>query len=255
MSTETATALAEDAARSEIVKSNATSGVIVREFAAQLSAGEGRTVDVRIVPYGERISHNDGLGGVARGVDYTEEWLPGAFAHQVNAAFRVHANVEHEQGINGKVGHAIALREGADGFHGSFVLLETPAGETALQLIKGGALDGVSMEAQPVKNIRSRDGVIQRVKANLRAVAFTRFGAYKGARVLAIREEEQQGVTFDEVLLPVEMDAGLVERLRGQGFALPDRYQAHPDETDTPDESGTSGSGTRQDGDNPDLEG
>jgi hypothetical protein len=28
--------------------------MIVRTFAAELSAGDGRTVDVRIVPYGER---------------------------------------------------------------------------------------------------------------------------------------------------------------------------------------------------------
>ena len=99
------------------------------------------------------------------------------------------------------------------------------------------------MEARPIKNVRSRDGVIQRVKANLRAVAFTRFGAYKGARVLAIREEQE--VTMDAALLPYDMDPGLVERLRARGVQLPDRYQAHPDETDTPAEAGTSEDGTR----------
>ena len=31
-------------------------GVIVRTFAAELTPGDGRTVDVRIVPYGERIT-------------------------------------------------------------------------------------------------------------------------------------------------------------------------------------------------------
>src|SRR5689334_4916480 len=60
--------------------------VIVRTFAAEMTAGDGRTVDVRIVPYGERITHNDGLGGVPKGVPYTEEWVPGAFADQARAA-------------------------------------------------------------------------------------------------------------------------------------------------------------------------
>ena len=122
-------------------KSNGNPNVIVREFAAELTASEGRTVDVRIVPYGERITHNDGLGGVARGVDYTEEWMPGVFSHQLNAANRVLANYEHQEGIAGVIGHGIALREEADGFHGSFVLHDTPDGDKALLLVRQGVLE------------------------------------------------------------------------------------------------------------------
>jgi hypothetical protein len=86
--------------------------------------------------------------------------------------------------------------------------------------------------------------VVQRVKANLMGVAFTRFGAYSGAKVLAVREEAEQFV--DAELLPFDMDPALVERLRARGVSLPDRYQAHPAETDTPAETGTSEDGTRQ---------
>ena len=70
-------------------------GLARRQFAAEIVSGDGRTVDVRIVPYGERIQHNDGLGGVPRGQMYEEEWMPGVFDHQLNAAHRVLANVEH----------------------------------------------------------------------------------------------------------------------------------------------------------------
>jgi hypothetical protein len=42
------------------------------------------------------------------------------------------------------------------------------------------------------------------------------------------------------------MDAETVERCRRLGVELPERYQAHPDETDTPALTGTSESGTRQ---------
>lgn len=220
--------------------------VLLREYPADLDvAGDGRTVDVRIVPYGERIEHNDGLGGVPRGEMYREEWVPGVFNHQLNAAFRVLANVEHEKGVNGKVGHGVALREASDGFHGSFRMLETNAGETALQLIKAGAIDGVSLEAAPVKSVRTRDGVVQRVKANLNGLAFTRFGAYKGAKVLAVREEVFEEA-LDTDLLPVDLDPELVERCRQLGLELPQRYQAHPANPDTPPGGGTSVDGTRQ---------
>lgn len=216
-------------------------GMLRREFAADLSVGDGRTVDVRIVPYGERITHNDGNHG--RGSQYQEEFLPGVFDHQLNAANRVLANIEHDQHGSSTAGYGLMLREAADGFHGTFRLLDTPAGETARQLIEAGALDAVSLEAKEVRTHRTPDGVLQRAKANLLAVAFTRFGAYKGAQVLALREEAEQ--IIDEELLPVEMENGVVERLRRQGFSVPDRYSAHPAETDTPASAGTPDDGTR----------
>jgi len=219
--------------------------VIHRTFAAEITAGDGRTVDVRIVPYGERITHNDGLGGVPRGEPYMEEWMPGAFDHQLNAAHRVVANYEHQVGIGGIVGKGLALRSLPDGFHGSFRILDGSDGDKTLQLIRDRVLDGVSLEARPVKTVRSKDGVMQRVKANLYAVAFTRFAAFSGARVLAVREEAADMV-IDEALLPFAMDSELVERCRQLGVQLPQRYEAQPDVADTPAETGTSEDGTRQ---------
>ena len=221
--------------------------VIRREFAAELSAGDGRTVDVRIVPYGERITHNDGHGGVPKGVPYQEEWVPGAFAHQAKAAGRereVLVNFEHQEGLGGVVGHGLALRETPDGFYGSFRMHDTPDGEKALMLVREDILRTVSLEAKPLRSVRSSDGVIQRVKAHLVNIALTRFGAYQGAVVLAVREEAE---IMDEALLPLDLDPELVKRLQAQGVALPDRYSAHPAETGTPDESGTPEDGTRHD--------
>ena len=217
--------------------------MIVRTFAASLTPGDGRTVDVRIVPYGERITHNDGLGGVPKGVPYEEEWLPGVFNHQLNAAHRIVANVEHEPGIGGMVARGLSLREAQDGFYGSVRMLQTQNGDAALELVREGVFDGVSLEARPVKSFRNAAGVIQRAKANLFAIAFTRFAAYKGAKVLAVREEAQ---IVDEALLPVNPDPELIERCRRLGITIPQRYQAHPDPADTPPDGGTSEDGTRQ---------
>jgi HK97 family phage prohead protease len=229
-------------------------GLLHREFAAEITATDGRTVDVVIVPYGETIQHNDGHGGVPRGEVYREEWIPGAFAHQLNAANRVVANVEHERGIAGIVGHGLALRESPEGLHGSFKIHKTPVGDTALELINDGVLSGVSLEARPRRggSRRTAAGVIQRVKADLVNVAFTRFGAYKGAKVLAVREEAD--IVDEPRKLVQDIDPELIERCRRLGLALPQRYQAHPDPTDTPDESGTSELGTRQTDDNTEQE-
>lgn len=225
--------------------------VLHREFAAELSAGDGRTIDVRIVPYGEQIQHNDGLGGVPKGVPYTEEWVAGAFAHQVRARGRereVLVNFEHQEGIAGVIGHGLALRETSDGFYGSFKLHETADGDKALMLVREDVLRTVSLEAKPLKSIRNAAGVVQRVKGHLFNIALTRFGAYEGAKVLAVREE---AVLFDEELLPVEPDPELLARCRALGIQLPQRYEAQPAETGTPAESGTPEDGTRPDQANP----
>ena len=215
-------------------------GFLVREFVAADLEVTGRTVDVRLVPFGE----------VARVADppswepYDEEWLPGVFDHQINAANRVHAKYGHSESIIDVVGHGITLRAEPDGYHVSTKIHQTPQGDTALELLRDGALPCVSLEARPVRSIRSVSGVVQRVKANLSGFAFCRQGAFAGAQVLAIREAREQ--ILDESLLPPDLDPEVVERCRRLGIRLPQRYQAHPAQTDTPAETGTPGDGPRQ---------
>lgn len=168
--------------------------------------------------------------------------MPGVFDHQLSAANRLHANYEHERGISNVVGHGLTLRSEQDGYHASFKIHETPTGATALELLRDGALPGVSLEAYPVKSTRTADGIVQRVKANLRGIAFCRQPAFAGAQVLAVRE---QPVVFDEDLLPIDIDPELVASCRRLGMRIPQRYEAHPDETGTPEESGTPEVGTR----------
>jgi HK97 family phage prohead protease len=204
---------------------------LVREFVATDLEVVGRTVDVRLVPFGEVAEVQDFGGPV-----YREEWLPGVFDHQLNAANRIHAKYGHSQHVIDVVGHGISLRAESDGYHVATKIHQTPQGDTTLELLRDGALPAVSLEARPVTSVRSATGVVQRVKAHLGGFAFCRQGAFSGAQVLAIREKEE---LIDEALLPVEMDADVVERLRRQGIALPDRYLAHPAE-DTPSPDGTS---------------
>ena len=165
--------------------------VIHREFAADLSAsGDGRTLDLRVVPYNTPATVRDG-----HGEPYDEVWLPGVFDHQLNAANRVIVNVEHEQGISGMVGRGIELSSQDDGFHGSFRMLSTQDADKALELVREGTFGGVSLEAIPKKTMRE-DGFVKRVKAHLINVALCRTPAFEDARVLAVRQQ-QGDVTVD----------------------------------------------------------
>jgi HK97 family phage prohead protease len=224
----------------ELETERAERPVLRRTFEVQAVAVEGRTVDVRIVPFGE----------VARVADppkyepYNEEWMPGVFDHQLSAANRVHANYEHGPGIANVVGHGLTMRAvPGDGYHASFKIHKTSAGDTALELLADGALPGVSLEARPVRSVRTADGVVQRVKAHLSGIAFCRTPAFAGAQVLAMREEPD--LVIDDTLLPLDMDPDMIERCRQRGIQLPERYKAHPAVTGTPAEAGTPEDGTR----------
>jgi Escherichia/Staphylococcus phage prohead protease len=214
----------------------------VRTYAVDLVAGDGRTVDVRIAPYGETIQHNDGLGFVPRGIVYDEEILPGCFDHQLSAAHRVLVNVEHEQGVAGIVGRGLALRSAADGFYGSFRMLDTPGGDTTLELVREEALGGVSFEALFVKSLRAANGVCQRARANLRNIALVRTPAYSRAVVLGLREEPV--VLLREEMLPLPFDAELAERIEALGLEVPERLKSGHPAIGTPAQTGTPAGGT-----------
>lgn len=188
---------------------------------AEFSAGEGRTIDVRIVPYGVAADVADRGGPM-----YREMWMPGAFTDQVRGAEagrarQVFVNFEHGNRLSDVIGHGLTLRESGDGFYGSFELHDTADGEKARYMVEQGVLDGVSLEAFPKKSVRSKEGVVQRVKAHLVNIALCRRPAFGGAGVLALREEELMAEIAEELAMPMIAD-NVRERCRRIGIALPD---------------------------------
>lgn len=181
---------------------------LIREFPVELSEGDGRTVEARIVPYNVITRVSDG------GAAYDEEFLPGAFEKQLNAANRVKVllNFEHQPGLQGVVGHGTELVDKPDGLHGTFRIHETPDGDKALHLVREGILGSVSLEALALRN-RRVNGVVQRVKAHLDKVALARtgLGAYKEAQVLAVR-------TAPAAVEPAPMSDEMLERLASLGI-------------------------------------
>lgn len=241
MSAETEAApVAEDHSRSETERR-----IGVRKFAVDITTGVGRTVDLRVVPFKEVVTCIDGLGGVPKGVPYREEFVPGVLDNQLRAANRVYLNFEHEGGLRGIVGHGTALRSASDGYHGTFDVHETADGDKALYLVDQGVLGGASGEFWFQKSMRTKDGVVQRIKAHLDAVALCRTPAYSGAVVTGRREAED--VFLNEEDLPLPFDPELAERMAAMGLAVPESLKAHPS-PGTPADAGTPEAGTRQDG-------
>lgn len=193
---------------------------LVRSFDAELTEGDGRTVDLRIVPYNT----------VARVSDpplhepYDEMWLPGVFSKQMRAANRVDLvddeeqgdavfmNFEHDQSLRGIIGHGVELRDEPDGLHGTFRVHDNDDGEKALYLVRERLMRGVSLEAVAHRSTK-RGGVTARAAATLRAVALCRRPAYQGAQVLAVRTEP-----VDPIEPAKPMPDETVERLRAIGI-------------------------------------
>jgi HK97 family phage prohead protease len=138
-------------------------------------------------------------------------FVRGAFSRQKSAAHRIKAflNFRHGQSMSDQIGFAKSVEEREDGLHGELRVLEGSDGDKALQLVREGMLDGLSIEFRvPPGGTRVVDGVVQRVRAHLDGVALVPRGAYAGAQVLAVRELEEE-IEQDEDDPTAELMQGL----------------------------------------------
>jgi HK97 family phage prohead protease len=177
-----------------------------RTFEAELAVGDGRTLDLRLIPYNVEATVAD----PPNLIPYRETFLPGAFERQLAAPDRVKMwlNVEHEPGIRGIIGHGTDLHDRADYLEGSFRVLDGTDADKALQLVDAKMLGGVSVEFAALRS-RRVDGIVQRLRAHIDAVSLCRFPAYPGAEVLAIRTEP---------LVVPELDEAVTGRLEALGI-------------------------------------
>ena len=159
----------------------------IRSYALDLEIREdengGRTIYGIAVPYDkeQRISG-----------DTTEVFRRGAFADVIKAAHRVKLLRNHDS--KSPIGRATLLRETDEGLYAEFKVSRTREGDDALELVKDGALDQLSIGFMPIKNRKRTDGVIERLKAHLAEVSLVTFGAYGDlATVNGVRSQELMG--------------------------------------------------------------
>jgi len=160
--------------------------LLTRSFQHDLeirSGGDGRTVSGIAVPYNVEQRIDSKL---------TEVFLPGAFAHQIDAAHRVKFSREHMSMGGILIGRATKLREDAKGLYAEFRVSNTPAGDETLELLRDGVLTDLSIGFREGQN-RSRNGVVERVRAHLFEVSVVLEGAYgEAATVQAVRSHRER---------------------------------------------------------------
>jgi HK97 family phage prohead protease len=215
-----------DEVQEETSVENGGREVLVRTFAVESQSLDGRTLSVRVVPFNE-------VATVADPPDfrpYREQFVRGAFKAQENAAHRIRLRAIHDEEVlaTGKrgspmasvVGKGVSLREEDGGYEADFRFLNTPEADTALELTREGGYDGVSAEFIPIRTVRTKDGIMSRVKAHLDSVALALGPAYTGAEILALREGHQ--IVEDEEMMLPPVNQALLERCVKLGIDLPE---------------------------------
>jgi HK97 family phage prohead protease len=215
-----------DEVQEETSVENGGREVLVRTFAVESQSLDGRNLHVRVVPFGE-------VATVADPPDfrpYREQFMPGVFKAQENAAHRIRLRAVHDPDVldtgvrksplASVVGKGVSLRETNGGVEAEFRFLSDPESEKARELVADGGYDGVSAEFIGIRSLMTKDGVKQRQKAHLDSVGLAIEPAYSGAQILALREGEEE--VIDEEFMPPPINRLLLERCAKLGIDLPE---------------------------------
>ena len=137
---------------------------------------DGRTVEGRIVPYGETVTLGGSQESFARGVfaDTDPDSIVLLWQHATNEP----------------IGRMVALTEAADGAYARFRLADTTRARESLSLIRDGVIRGLSIGFEPGQT-RKSGRVREHIKARLAEVSLVTYPAYPTAGVLAVRQEEE----------------------------------------------------------------
>lgn len=160
------------------------------------AGGDGRTVEGIAVPYSRPQYIYEGL---------TEQFAPGAFAHQMKAMHRVQLVREHYSMGGALIGRIHEAREDARGLWVSMRVSATPIGDETLTLIEDGVLSELSIGFRAKRDRTLPDGTVERVRADLTEIAAVRAGAYgQAAKVLALRAAEDEAAEDVDVVVEGE---------------------------------------------------
>jgi len=157
----------------------------------ELRGGDGRTLTGLAVPFDAPTQIREA------GRRYTEVFRRGAFARSIRErGDRIKLLANHDR-RRLPIGRAELLREDAAGLYGEFRVSQTDAGDEVLALVRDGALDGLSISFEPLRDHWSTDrSEVERLEAKLVEVSAVAFPAYDGAVITGVRADSRS--------LPVE---------------------------------------------------
>lgn len=157
-----------------------------RAFVSEMEVrAEGRTVVGIAVPFDQPTQVRDFSG------PYTEVFRHGAFAKTLSERGPAKVKVLglHDTQVM-PLGRAHSLVEQSDGLHAELVISKTRAGDEALELIRDGALDSMSIGFIPITSRKGKDGTVERAEVKLHEISLVPFPAYDGAKISGIRSAD-----------------------------------------------------------------
>ncbi|MCB1041139.1 MAG: HK97 family phage prohead protease [Acidimicrobiales bacterium] len=144
--------------------------------------GDGRTVVGLAVPFDTPAPIRDATGS------YAEVFRVGAFARTIaERGDKVKFLAQHDR-RSLPLGRALVLREDTAGLYAEFRVSQTQAGDEALELIRDGALDALSIGFRPIRDRWSATrSEVERLEVRLDEVSAVAFPAYEGALIASVR--------------------------------------------------------------------
>lgn len=170
--------------------------------------GDGRTIHGIAVPWDYPIRVDDRLN---------EEFAPGSFNHQIRAveSGRVGFEREHTELGGVLIGPTKMIRNDGAGLYFEARASKTPAGDETLELVRDGALRQISIafrerpRGQVTRNDPGFGEVTRRTKADLKAIAVVRAGAYDdAATVTGVRAAVDDDEFDDQTRSTTYIDLG-----------------------------------------------
>ncbi len=130
---------------------------------------------------------------------YTESIRRGAFARTIaeRGPGRVKVLSQHNDRSN-PIGRASLLREDPAGLYAELKVSKTQAGDEVLELIRDGALDGLSIGFIPVTDQHHPDrNLVERTEVRLQEISCVTWPAYADARVSQVRSSLTPSASLD----------------------------------------------------------
>ena len=158
--------------------------------------GDGRTLEGRLVPFGEVIE----VEGVR------EQFMPGVFADAT--AEDVVVLWQHDR--SQPIGRMSEIREEEDGYYGTLRLSSTPRALEAAILSAERVIRGLSVGFIPDRTTR-RNGIREHTRARLIELSLVTFPAIPGAAITATREEAVEMDTTDTIELEEEITPVVID--------------------------------------------
>jgi uncharacterized protein len=150
----------------------------------ELEGVEGRTLHARLFSW-------DAISRVSDGrAPYDEAWKRGVFSQSIKRAQRTKRGwpLMYNHAVQAlPIGMVSMVHERDDGPWMTSKISRTSLGDDIVELIRDGAIPGVSINGRNIKSRRTERGVVERMEVALEEISVTPFPALVGADELVLR--------------------------------------------------------------------